>query len=131
MAPPALDVDFYLSSTDAPTLRLAGTSGGMGTLRDACDRLAGGEPWVNISDLDGVNLSPNVVAVKFRLGGEDGLCRRTGDPPSFLFDGDCQQWEARVRLLDPLVLNGTPGTFQYLDPNIAEVGISVEVSVDR
>jgi hypothetical protein len=80
----------------------------METLRDACERLAGGEPRVSISDLDGVNLSANVQAVEFRLGGEDGLCRRTGDPPSFLFDGDSHQWKARARLLDPLVLNGTP-----------------------
>jgi hypothetical protein len=131
MTPAALDVDFYLSSTDGPTLRLAGTSGGMEILRDACKRLAGGEPSVSVSDLDGVSLSVNVEAVEFRLGGEDGPCRRTGEPPSFLFDGDRHQREARARLLDPLVQNGTPGTFQYLEPNIAAPGICVEASVDR
>ena len=71
MAPTILDVDFYLSSTDGPTLRLAGASGAMVALRDACERLASGEPRVTISDLDGVNLSANVEAVEFRLGGED------------------------------------------------------------
>jgi hypothetical protein len=131
MAPAALDVDFYLSSTDGPTLRLACTSAGMESLRDACERLADGEPKVSISDLDGVRLSANVEAVEFRLGGADGLCRRTGDPPSFLFDGDRHQWEARARLLDTLVLSGTPGTFQYLEPNVASPGISVEAAVDR
>jgi hypothetical protein len=97
MTPAALDVAFYLSSTDGPTLRLAGTSGGMKTLQDACERLAAGEPKVSLTDLDGVNLSADVEAVEFRLGGDDGQCRRTGDPPSLLFDGDRQQWEARVR----------------------------------
>jgi hypothetical protein len=131
MGEAALDVNFYESSTDGPTLRMAGTSGGIKILRDACEALAGGRSSVRLSDLDGVSLSKNVESVEFHLGGAGGLCRRTGDPPSFLFDGDRHQWEARVRLLDPLVLNGTPGTFQYLEPNVAVPGICVEASVDR
>jgi hypothetical protein len=69
MALAALDVDFYLSCTDGPTLRMAGSSGGMKSLRDACERLAGGESSVSISDLDRVSFSANVEAVEFRLGG--------------------------------------------------------------
>ena len=61
MALAALDVDFYLSCTDGPTLRMAGSSGGMKSLRDACELLAGGESSVSIS--------ANVEAVEFRLGG--------------------------------------------------------------
>jgi hypothetical protein len=130
MAVAALDVDFYDSSTDGPTLRIAGTVGGMKILRDACERLAGGDPSVTLSDLDGVSLSGNVESVEFRLGGKDGLCRHIGHPPAFVFDGDSVQWNERVLLLDPLVEPGTPGTFQFLEPNVVE-GTCVEVGVDR
>jgi hypothetical protein len=99
MAVAALDVDFYDSSTDGPTLRMAGTTGGMKILRDVCERLAGGEPSVRFSDLEGVSLSGNVESVEFRLGGKDGLCRHTGHPPAFVFDGDLVQWNERVLLL--------------------------------
>ena len=129
MAQSTLDVDFYLSSTDGPTLRFAGPSSAIESLRDACERLAGGELRVTISNIDGVGLSANVGAVEFRLGGEDGFCRRNGDPPSFVFDGNRLQWEARARLLDPLVEPGATG-FQHLEPNVVE-GICVEVEVLR
>jgi hypothetical protein len=121
----ALDVDFYLSSTDGPTLRMAGGSEGIQMIRDACERLAGGEPSVGISDLAGVKCSANVQEVEFRLGGTDGLCRQVDDSPIFVFDGESVQWEARARLLDPLVGPATTG-FQYLEPNVVE-GICVEV----
>jgi hypothetical protein len=130
MAAAALDVDFYDSSTDGPTLRMAGTSDGMKILRDACKRLAGGEPSVRFSDFDGVSLSGTIESVEFRLGGKDGLCRHTGHPPAFVIDGDRVQWEERVLLLDPLVESETPGTFQLLEPNVVE-GTCVEAAVVR
>jgi hypothetical protein len=130
MAEAALDVDFYESSTDGPTLRMAGTSGGMKILRDVCEALAGGRSSVGLSDLDGVSLSKTVESVEFHLGGTDGLCRQTGDPPAFVFDGDRVQWEGRVLLLDPLVEPGRSDTFQFLEPNVEE-GICVEAAVTR
>ncbi len=129
MAAAALDVDFYVSSTDGPTLRIAGSSDGMTILREACKRLADGGEGVRFSDLEGVALSRNVGSVEFRLGDPKGLCQRTGDPPAFVFDGDRAQWEERVLLLDPLV-SGAPDTFQLLEPNDVE-GICVEAAVTR
>ena len=76
MAEAALDVDFYVSSTDGPTLRLAGTSDGMKIIRAACDALVAGRPGARLSDLDGVSLSKAVESVELRLGGKDGLCRK-------------------------------------------------------
>jgi hypothetical protein len=121
---PALDVDFYQSSTDGPTLRMAGTLDGMRSIRSVCEGLAGGQPSVSVLDLAGVHASEHVEVVEFRLGSADGLCRQT-EPAHFVFDGDAAQWELRARLLDPLVEPGATG-FQYLEPNVAE-GISVEV----
>jgi hypothetical protein len=130
MVPATLDLDFYVSSTDGPTLRMTGTSVGIRRLRTICELLAGGKLVIRLSDLDDVRLSANVAAVKFRLGGTDGLCRRTGDPPCFVFDGDNVHWEARARLLDLLVIPGRVGTFQFLEPNNDD-GICVEVEVTR
>jgi hypothetical protein len=130
MAEASLNVDFYESSTDGPTLRMAGTTGGIEILRDACEALAGGRSSVRVSDLDGVSPSKNVESVEFRLGAKDGLCRQTGDPPAFVFDGDRVQWEERVLLLDLLVEPGRPDTFQFLEPNVEE-GICVEAAVTR
>lgn len=96
----------------------------MKVLRDACQHLAVGERTVRFSDLDGVSLSRNVGSIGLRLNGADGLCRHAGHPLAFVFDGDRAQWRARVLLLDPLALPGSPGTFQLLEPNAAEASVS-------
>ncbi len=130
MAGAALDVDFYVSSTDGPTLQIAGSPDGMTIIREACKRLAGGEESVRFSDLDGVALSPNVESIEFRLSETKVSRQHTGHPPAFVFDGDPAQWEERVLLLDPLVLHGAPGIFQLLEPNDVE-GVCVEAAVTR
>ena len=126
----ALDVDFYISSTDGPTLRFAGGSDGMKILRGACQHLADGERSVRFSDVDGVSLSQNVESIEFRLDGTGGLCRQSGHPRVFVFEGDRLQWGERALLLDPLIQPGSLGTFQLLEPNAVE-GICVEASVTR
>jgi hypothetical protein len=130
MAAAALDVDFYESATDGPTLRVAGTSGGMRILRDACEVLVGGEESVRLSDLAGVRLSERVKSVEFRFSAEDGHCHNAEDPAAFVFTGDRSQWAERVLLLNALVEPGTPGTFQLLEPNDTG-GVCIEAAVIR
>ena len=102
-----ITVDYLAGLPGGPLVRFAAGTGDVAVLRDAFDRLAGGDPAVAVEGLELDGLS----SVEFRQGIRGGL--HSPAPGRLVFDGDRGQWETRARLLDPLTQSA--GGFQYLD----------------
>jgi hypothetical protein len=107
MAAGCIRVDYLAGTLDGPLVRFAAGAAGVAVLRDAFDRLAGGEPVVAVEGMELAGLS----SIVFRQGTRGGLY--SAAPGRLVFDGDRAQWETRARLLDPLAQSAEG--FQYLD----------------
>ncbi len=123
MARVRIKVDYLVDLPDGPLVRFAAGAGDVAVLRDAFDRLAGGEPAVAIEGLELAGLP----SVEFRQGVRGGLHSLV--PGRLVFDGDPGQWETRARLLDPLTQSAEG--FQYLDyDGDGELGAVVTIYPD-
>jgi hypothetical protein len=89
-----IKVDCLAGPHGEPVVRFAGGPPDVAALRDAFDRLAGGDLAVVVEGLELAGLS----SIEFRQGTRGGL--HAPAPGRLVFDGDRDQWETRARLLD-------------------------------